>query len=121
NSRQENDGSTQSVEGAKAALHPRRAGEVRAPGHLRVARGRDGSKPDALEANGDRPLIGTSRVSVFSAHRSAVAQTCNLLYRRFVIGRSFESSGCTASCRRAAEYNSAIQHSAAKPHPKERG
>ena len=41
-SRKGNEGSTQSVESAKAALHARRAGEVRAPGHLRVARGGDG-------------------------------------------------------------------------------
>ena len=32
----------------------------------------------------------------FSAHRSLVAQICNLLYRRFVIGRASESSKALA-------------------------
>ena len=53
---------------------------------------------------------------VSSAQRGVVAQICNLPYRRFVIGKTSESSSATArpTCRRmqfcdTADYKSALR------------
>ena len=84
-----------------------------------------------MNSNAQVSVARPFQAYVFSMQSGLVAQISNLPYRRFVVGRASESSsalpvadpssGSPAEGGRAAECNSAIQRSAAKPHPKERG